>query len=155
MKSVTTKLIGLTAALGILVTLAATPAFGKGLDPAIEAALRDRAAQQLDMRDHAMRLEVARSGVSSQQALDHNMRLDPAISAAVNNRNNEVLTSRDWADNYGGIQDLTAPATSVPSDDGFGWNDAGIGAGTILALMLLAALGTFFVRYGRHQLKRA
>jgi hypothetical protein len=55
------------------------------------------------------------------------------------------------------VQVSAAPAliTKTASDDGFQWADAGIGAGGILGLMLLGAVGAFFVRRGRHQPKSA
>lgn len=40
-------------------------------------------------------------------------------------------------------------ATAVGTDDGFNWSDAGIGAGTALAAMLLAAVAVFGARSRR------
>src|SRR6188472_3442183 len=83
--------------------------------------------------------------------------VDAARAAAVHNT--QDLRSPDTRDNAAGRGTFNAPRVTVvrvaqPSQvtsGGFDWGDAGIGAGGVLALVLIAVGGSLMVTHRRHR----
>jgi hypothetical protein len=83
--------------------------------------------------------------------------VDAARSAAVSNA--QDLRSPDTRDSAAGRGTFTAPHVTVvrvaqPSQvtgGGFDWGDAGIGAGGVLALVLIGVGGSLMVTHRRHR----
>ncbi len=167
------RIAGTLVALAALAALGVSSAFaepGRGLDPAIAAALKNRGVEltrddgQLDAATRAMlgtpRVRIARddwqrdAATRASVASGESVSLDPAIAAAIRER---AAVQPAWANAYSGIESVRSASPvsssvgSSVSDDDFRWAHAGIGAGMVIALMLLAFLATFLVRLSRHQ----
>jgi hypothetical protein len=95
------------------------------------------------------RSEQALSGAAAQEALRSNWLgvVQPSTTAQ------DVLRSNWLGIAQPRVASDTSPAPTqiVGRSDGFDWGDAGIGAGTALAVMLLAAGGITGSRRVRHQ----
>jgi hypothetical protein len=145
-----TGLLVATTALAVIAIPSAVGSSGNGFDPAVSGIERQLAPSNLSVvRDRSTGYGYV--ATPAQQLAQPVSGIERQLVAA---GQNHLTVVRDRStDNV----QVSAPAliTKTASDDGFQWGDAGIGAGGILGLMLLGAVGAFFVRRGRHQPKSA
>jgi hypothetical protein len=99
----------------------------------------------------------------SADALDASIRADARQSNAANSPDPRDLRSPDARDAAAGRGTFSAPEVTVvritepaPSaSGGLDWGDAGIGAGSLLGLILVGVGGTMFLLHRRHGAKPA
>jgi hypothetical protein len=171
------RIVGLLAAIGASAAFAAPSALG---EPAYSTS--DRGGQPASIGSQPSDAQVSgierqlfpatqsdtsilrdrstdRGGVSAQPVAVANQLSDPQVSGIERQlfpaMQNDASVLRDRSNDRGGVssQAQESIASAQTSDDGFGWAQAGIGAGGFLVLMLL--LTTVTLRRGRHQPKSA
>jgi hypothetical protein len=146
-----TGLLVATTALAAIAIPSAVGSSGNGFDPAVSGIERQLAPSNLSVvRDRSTGYGYV--ATPAQQLAQPVSGIERQLVAA---GQNHLTVVRDRSTDN--VQVSAAPAliTKTASDEGFQWADASIGAGGILGLMLLGAVGAFFVRRGRQQPKSA
>jgi hypothetical protein len=146
-----TGLLVTTTALAAIAIPSAVGSSGNGFDPTVSGIERQLVPSNLSVvRDRSTGYGYV--ATPAQQLAQPVSGIERQLVAA---GQNHLTVVRDRSTDNVQVSAAPAPITKTASDDGFQWGDAGIGAGGILGLMLLGAVGAFFVRRGRHQPKSA
>jgi hypothetical protein len=132
---------------------------GGALDPATDRVVADNVDRYL--RDHAKDSRMDTSDVVSRYLRNHApaSRVDASDVVSRYLRNHTPASRVDASDVVSRYLRTHAQALAGPppsrSGAGFDWADAGIGAGGIVGIMLLAGSAAFVMRQGRRRLTRA